>query len=97
MFYSQLIEEIRQVSAIPDHLEGDLITGSKNTHIATLVGRHSRFTMLVKIWDEDTTSVASTFSEQVRAPIIDVRLGHGDGAHKNFTIATDVQVYFCDP
>tara|TARA_B100000678_G_scaffold241782_1_gene212863 strand:+ start:966 stop:1313 length:348 start_codon:yes stop_codon:yes gene_type:complete len=43
--------------AIPGHLEGDLITGARNSHIATLVERHSRFTMLVQVDSKDTTSV----------------------------------------
>lgn len=52
--------------AIPGHWEGDLISGSKNTHIATLVERHSRFTMLVKVRGKDTTSVVTALTKQVR-------------------------------
>ena len=52
--------------AIPGHWEGDLITGSNNTHIATLVERHSRFTMLVKVAGKDTNSVVTALSQQVR-------------------------------
>lgn len=48
--------------AIPGHWKGDLITGSKNTHIATLVERHSRFTMLVKVQGKDTASVVTALS-----------------------------------
>src|SRR5580693_3244871 len=48
--------------AIPGHWEGDLITGSKNSHIATLVERHSRFTTLVKVPSKDTAVVVSALS-----------------------------------
>ena len=89
--------------AVPGHWEGDLITGSKNTHIATLVERHSRFTMLVKVEGKDTASVVSglskqicTLPEQLRQSLTwdrGMELAH----HKKFTVATNVQVYFCDP
>ena len=52
--------------AIPGHWEGDLITGSQNTHIATLVERQSRFTVLVKVPGKDTTSVVTALSPQIR-------------------------------
>lgn len=89
--------------AIPGHWEGDLITGSKNTHIATLVERHSRFTMLVKIKGKDTVSVVSALSKQVRKLPSELRRsltwdrGMELAHHKIFTVATDVKVYFCDP
>jgi IS30 family transposase len=89
--------------AIPGHWEGDLITGSKNTHIATLVERHSRFTMLVKVQGKDTASVVSALSKQVRKLPSELRRsltwdrGMEMAQHKKFTVATDVQVYFCDP
>ena len=89
--------------AIPGHWEGDLITGSKNTHIATLVERHSRFTMLVKVQGKDTTSVVAALSKQVRKLPSELRRsltwdrGMEMAHHKKFTVATDVQVYFCDP
>lgn len=89
--------------AIPGHWEGDLIAGSKGSHIATLVERHSRFVMLVKVEGKDTTSVVSALTRQVlRLP---TRLrksltwdqGYELASHRNFTVATDVDVYFCDP
>ncbi len=89
--------------AIPGHWEGDLITGSRNTHIATLVERHSRFTMLVKVPGKDTASVVGALSKQVRKLPSQLRRsltwdrGMEMAHHKKFTVATDVQVYFCDP
>ena len=89
--------------AVPGHWEGDLITGSNNTHIATLVERQSRFTMLVKIKGKDTASVVSALSRQVRKLPIELRQsltwdrGSELAHHKLFTVATEVQVYFCDP
>jgi len=89
--------------AIPGHWEGDLITGAKNTHIATLVERHSRFTMLVKVRGKDTVSVVTALSKQVRKLPSELRRsltwdrGMEMAHHKRFTVATDVQVYFCDP
>lgn len=52
--------------AIPGHWEGDLIAGAKHTHIATLVERQSRFTMLVKVPGKDTASVVTALSRQIR-------------------------------
>ena len=89
--------------AIPGHWEGDLITGSKNTHIATLVERRSRFTMLVKVNGKDTASVVTALTKQVRKLPAELRRsltwdrGMELAEHKRFTVATDVQVYFCDP
>jgi IS30 family transposase len=89
--------------AIPGHWEGDLITGSNNTHIATLVERRSRFTMLVKVNGKDTASVVTALTKQVRKLPAELRRsltwdrGMELAEHKRFTVATDVQVYFCDP
>jgi len=89
--------------AIPGHWEGDLISGAKNTHIATLVERHSRYTMLVKVEGKDTVSVVTALSTQVCTLPSQLRLsltwdrGMELARHKQFTVATDVQVYFCDP
>lgn len=89
--------------AIPGHWEGDLITGSGNTHIATLVERHSRFTMLVKVEGKDTASVVAALSKQVRKLPTELRKsltwdrGTELASHKQFTVATNVPVYFCDP
>jgi IS30 family transposase len=89
--------------AIPGHWEGDLITGSKNTHIATLVERYSRFTILVKVRGKDTISVVTALTKQVRKLPSELRRsltwdrGMEMARHTEFTVATDVQVYFCDP
>ncbi|KVG30416.1 transposase [Burkholderia diffusa] len=89
--------------AIPGHWEGDLLSGSNNTHIATLVERHSRFAILVKVKGKDTDSVVSALSKQVRKLPVELRRsitwdrGMELAQHKEFTVATDVQVYFCDP
>jgi IS30 family transposase len=88
---------------VPGHWEGDLIAGSRNTHVATLVERSSRFVMLVRVSGKDTESVVAALSEQIRRlarTMIDTLTwdrGPEMAAHKNFTVATDVAVYFCDP
>lgn len=89
--------------AIPGHWEGDLIAGRGNTHIATLVERHSRFTMLVKVTGKDTKTVVTALSTHVRKLPNQLRQsltwdrGMELADHKAFTLATDTQVYFCDP
>ncbi len=89
--------------AVPGHWEGDLIAGSRNTHVATLVERSSRFVMLVRVGGKDTESVVCALSEQIRTlptTMIDTLTwdrGTEMAAHKKFTVATDVSVYFCDP
>ena len=89
--------------AIPGHWEGDLLSGASNSHIATLVERQSRFTMLVKVAGKDTASVVNALSKQVRRLPTELRRsltwdrGMELANHKDFTVATDVKVYFCDP
>jgi IS30 family transposase len=89
--------------AVPGHWEGDLLTGANDTHIATLVERNTRFTMLVRIPRKDTTTVVATLAKHIRKLPKELRRsltwdrGKEMHAHKRFTIATDVQVYFCDP
>jgi IS30 family transposase len=89
--------------AIPGHWEGDLLGGTNNSHIATLVERHSRFTMLVKVSSKDTTAVVAALSRHVRRLPASLRRsltwdrGLEMAKHKSFTVATDVKVYFCDP
>jgi len=89
--------------AVPGHWEGDLLSGSNNTHIATLVERQSRFTMLVKVPSKDTRTVVRALAKQVQRLPAELRRsltwdrGLEMAAHKEFSIATDVHVYFCDP
>jgi len=89
--------------AIPGHWEGDLLAGGKNSYVATLVERHSRFLMLVKVPSKETEAVVAALSEHVRKLPATLRLsltwdrGLEMAKHKEFTVATDVQVYFCDP
>jgi IS30 family transposase len=89
--------------AIPGHWEGDLLSGSRNSHIATLVERHSRFTMLVKVPSKDTATVVAALSKHVRKLPATLRRsltwdrGHEMAKHKSFTVDTNVKVYFCDP
>lgn len=89
--------------AVPGHWEGDLVSGSNNSHIATLVERHSRFVMLVKVAGKDTQSVVAALSKHVRKLPAELRKsltwdrGMEMARHGNFTLATNVDVYFCDP
>jgi len=89
--------------AVPGHWEGDLVTGANDTHIATLVERSTRFVMLVKLHRKDSATVVAALAKHVRKLPEELRRsltwdqGKEMTGHKNFTIATDVQVYFCDP
>lgn len=89
--------------AIPGHWEGDLLAGAKNSHIATLVERQSRFVMLVKVPGKDTDSVVSALVRQVKQlpaglmSSLTWDRGTEFADHKRFSVATDVAVYFCDP
>jgi IS30 family transposase len=89
--------------AVPGHWEGDLLAGSHNTHIATLVERQSWFAMLVKVNGKDTQTVVKALTKQVRRLPAQLRRsltwdrGLEMADHKEFSVATDVKVYFCDP
>jgi IS30 family transposase len=89
--------------AVPGHWEGDLISGTKNSHIVTLVERHSRFTTLIKVPSKETAVVVDALSRHIRKLPASLRRsltwdrGHEMAQHKTFTVATDVKVYFCDP
>jgi len=89
--------------AIPGHWEGDLLAGAGNSHIATLVERHSRYTVLVHVKGKDTSSVVDALVREVRklpAQLVSTLTwdrGSELAQHKRFTVATNVQVYFCDP
>jgi IS30 family transposase len=89
--------------AVPGHWEGDLLCGGKSTQIATLVERHSRYVMLVRLKNKDSEQVARVLSKQILKLPATLRRsitwdrGSEMAAHKDFTVATDVKVYFCDP
>lgn len=89
--------------AIPGHWEGDLLFGSHNSQIATLVERQTRYVMLVKVAGKDTETVvnalisnAGRLSRELYKSLTWDR-GKEMAGHKRFTLATDIQVYFCDP
>ena len=87
----------------PGHWEGDLITGSRNSHIATLVERYSRYLLLVRVQGKDTGSVVSALVRKVnelpRGLFLSLTWDRGTelALHKLFTRDTKVPVYFCDP
>ncbi len=89
--------------AIPGHWEGDLIEGSSKTFIATLVERHSRYVMLVKVKDNRTATVISALiKHSTKLPkelykSLTWDRGSEMASHKDFTVATDIDVFFCDP
>jgi IS30 family transposase len=89
--------------AMPGHWEGDLLAGTGNSHIATPVERHSRFVIVVRTPNKGTATVVAALSRQARMLPASLRrsLTWGRGlelaSHKNFTVATEVNVYFGDP
>jgi IS30 family transposase len=89
--------------AVPGHWEGDLLFGSKNSQIATLVERQTRYVMLVKVAGKDTETVINALIKNARKLPEDLYQsltwdrGKEMADHKRFTLATDIKVYFCDP
>lgn len=89
--------------AVPGHWEGDLVFGGRSSQIATLVERQTRYVMLVKLESKDTTTVVNALIENARSlpqelyKSLTWDRGKEMAAHKQFTLATDIQVYFCDP
>lgn len=89
--------------AVPGHWEGDLLLGLHRSQIATLVERHSRFVMLVKLPAHDSSSVVQALSKKILRLPQELRRsltwdrGGELARHREFTVATDVKVYFCDP
>jgi IS30 family transposase len=89
--------------AVPGHWEGDLIGGSKNSYIATLVERHTRYVMLAKVKNKDTESVISALIKQSKKlpgelyKSLTWYRGKELADHQRFTLATNIDVYFCDP
>jgi len=89
--------------AVPGHWEGDLLAGSKNSHIATLVERHTRYVMLVKVPSKDTETVVNALIKHAKKLPTELYKsltwdrGKELADHKRFSLATDIDVYFCDP
>ncbi len=89
--------------AVPGHWEGDLVFGSGNSQIATLVERHTRYLMLIKLEGKDSQTVVNALIKNARKlpqelyKSLTWDRGTEMHAHKQFTMATDIQVFFCDP
>ena len=89
--------------AVPGHWEGDLLCGTKDSQIATLVERHSRYVMLVRVPSKDTKTVVKALIKQAhklpRELYRSLTWDRGSemANHKRFSLATDIDVYFCDP
>lgn len=89
--------------AVPGHWEGDLLCGPNQSFIVTLVERHSRYVMLAKVTDNNTETVINALIEQSRKlpqelyKSLTWDRGHELADHKRFTMATNIDVYFCDP
>jgi IS30 family transposase len=88
---------------VPGHWEGDLISGSGNTYIATLVERHTRYVMLAKVDSKKTETVINALIKQAHKlpqelyKSLTWDRGKEMADHKRFSLATDIDVYFCDP
>lgn len=89
--------------AVPGHWEGDLIAGSNNSYIATLVERHTRYVMLMKVADRKTETVISALIKQAKKlpdelyKSLTWDRGKEMADHQRFKLATNIDVYFCDP
>jgi IS30 family transposase len=89
--------------AVPGHWEGDLLSGSKSSYIATLVERHTRYVMLAKVANKDTQTVVSALIKQAKTlpnelyKSLTWDRGKELADHRRFTLATNIDVYFCDP
>jgi IS30 family transposase len=89
--------------AVPGHSEGDLLAGNKKSNIATLVERQSRYVMLVRLPTRDTQTVVKALARKIQQLPTSLKQsltwdrGLEMAHHQAFTVATDVQVYFCDP
>jgi IS30 family transposase len=89
--------------AVPGHWEGDLLFGSNNSQIATLVERHTRYVMLVRVKSKDTKTVINALIKQAHKlprelyKSLTWDRGKELADHQRFSLATDIKVYFCDP
>jgi len=92
-----------QDRAVPGHWEGDLLSGSHNSHIATLVERQTRYVMLAKVSSKQTQEVVGALKRLIGKLPAELRRsltwdrGKELSRHRDFSLATDMQVYFCDP
>ena len=83
--------------------EGDLVTGSGNTHIATLVDRKTRFTLILKLKGKDSISVNNALIDafkklpSVMKKSLTWDRGMELAKHVEFTKVTNIPVFFCDP
>ena len=88
---------------MPGHWEGDLIFGTKNSQVATLVERRTRYVMLAKVDSKDTTTVINALIRQAHKlpkelyKSLTWDRGSEMADHQRFTLSTDINVYFCDP
>ena len=89
--------------AVPGHWEGDLLFGSNNSQIATLVERHTRYVMLVRVPSKDTKTVINALIKHAHKlprelyKSLTWDRGSEMADHQKFSLATDIKVYFCDP
>jgi IS30 family transposase len=89
--------------AVPGHWEGDLLCGSHSSQIATIVERQTRYVMLVKVASKDAETFSNALIKNARKlpqelyKSLTWDRGTEMAGHKRFTLATDIQVYFCDP
>jgi IS30 family transposase len=89
--------------AVPGHWEGDLFFGRNNSQIATLVERNTRYVMLVRVTSKDTKTVVRALIKQAHKlprelyKSLTWDRGKEMAGHKQFSLTTDIQVYFCDP
>ena len=89
--------------AVPGHWEGDLIFGTNNSQIATLIERRTRYVMLAKVASKDTETVINALIKQAHKlprelyKSLTWDRGSEMADHQRVTLATDIDVYFCDP
>ena len=89
--------------AVPGHWEGDLLSGPNNTYIATLVERQTRYVMLARVAGKDTRTVVNALIKQAKKlpkelyKSLTWDRGKELTDHRRFTMATNIDVYFCDP
>jgi IS30 family transposase len=89
--------------AVPGHWEGDLLSGPKDSYIVTLVERHTRYVLLAKVADKSTHTVVCALIKQAKKlprelyKSLTWDRGKELTDHRRFSLATDIDVYFCDP